>query len=356
MKKLNVAIIGQGRSGRDIHGLYFKSDKNNYFNVKYIVEADEFRREKAKGEYEGCTVFEGYEELFGIEDIDVVVNASYSEMHYDITLDLIEHGFNVICEKPFGKTKYESDDLIKRAKEKGVFLGVFQQSFLAPYYVFAKEAYDSGKLGRIMQVSVKFNGFARRWDWQTLLKKCAGGLYNTGPHPIGLALGFLDFDPETRLVYSKLDRAMTSGDGDDFAKLILTAPGKPVVDIEVSSNDAYSDFHIKLQGTRGTLKTSIKSYEMTYIVDGENPERPVSDIFIEDAERNPAYCSEELVKHTESGEHNGDPFSVGSPSYYEDVYYALTENRPMRVTAEMAAEVIKIIAEAHASNPLPVIY
>ena len=29
MKKLNVAIIGQGRSGRDIHGAFFKSEYKN---------------------------------------------------------------------------------------------------------------------------------------------------------------------------------------------------------------------------------------------------------------------------------------------------------------------------------------
>ena len=33
MKKLNVAIIGQGRSGRDIHGAFFKSEYNEKYNV-----------------------------------------------------------------------------------------------------------------------------------------------------------------------------------------------------------------------------------------------------------------------------------------------------------------------------------
>ncbi len=356
MRKLNVAIIGQGRSGRDIHGVYFHSEDNKYFNVKYIVDADAFRREKAEREFEGAKAFADYTELFGISDIDLVVNASFSQMHYPITLDLIEHGFNVLVEKPFGKSKYESDNLIKRAKEKGVFLAVFQQTFLAPYYVFTKELAESGKLGRILQASIHFNGFARRWDWQTLLKDCAGGLYNTGPHPVGIALGLLDFDPSTRLVFSKLDRAMTSGDGDDYAKLILTAPGKPVVDVEVCSNDAYSDFHIKLQGTKGTFKTTIAKYSMTYIVDGENPERPVIEEFLKDEEGNPAYCKEELVKHTEEGEFKGSAFDVGTAGVYEDIYFALTEGRAMRVTPEMAADVIKVIAEAYASNPLPVKY
>ena len=356
MKKLNLAIIGQGRSGRNIHGKHLLSEANKYFNVKYVVDADEFRRERAEKEYEGCKAFATYQELFDIKDIDVVVNASFSQMHYPITLDLIEHGFNVLVEKPFGRTKYECDHLIKRAKEKGVFLAVFQQSFFAPYYVFTKKLIEEGKLGRILQVSIKFNGFARRWDWQTLLKNCAGGLYNTGPHPVGFALGFLDFDPNTRLVFSKLDKAMTSGDGDDYAKLILTAPGKPVIDVEVCSDDAYSDFNIKLQGTRGTFKTTTAKYEMTYIVDGENPERPVIEEFLKNENGDPIYCGETLEKHVEAGDFGGSAFDVGTATLYEQMYYALTEGKPMQVTPEMAAEVIKVIAEVHAENPLPIKY
>ena len=38
MKTLNVAIIGQGRSGRDIHGAFFKSDANTLFNVVAVVD------------------------------------------------------------------------------------------------------------------------------------------------------------------------------------------------------------------------------------------------------------------------------------------------------------------------------
>ena len=44
VKKLNVAIIGQGRSGRDIHGAFFKSEENEKFEVAYVVEKSEKRR------------------------------------------------------------------------------------------------------------------------------------------------------------------------------------------------------------------------------------------------------------------------------------------------------------------------
>ena len=49
MKKLNLAIIGQGRSGRDIHGVYYLSPNNLYYDVKYVVEADADRRIRLNG-------------------------------------------------------------------------------------------------------------------------------------------------------------------------------------------------------------------------------------------------------------------------------------------------------------------
>lgn len=354
VKRLNVAIIGQGRSGRDIHGKYFRSERNKYYNVKYVVEADEFRRNKALTEYEGCKVFESYTSLFDCDDIDLVVNATFSDTHYSITKDLLLHGFNVLVEKPFGRSRFECDELIAIAEKNELALAVFQQTFYAPYYRFTLEKIADGTLGEIKQVSVRFNGFSRRWDWQTLQKKCAGGLYNTGPHPIGIALGYLDFADDATVAFSRLGTALTSGDGDDYAKIILTAKDKPVVDVEVCSNDAYSDFNVKILGTKGTLKCRIPDYEMTYICDGENPDRPVIEHFLEDANKNPAYCSENLIKHVENEKFVGSPFDIGSAELYRELYEKITLGNKMYATPEIAAKIIEIIEAVHAQNPLPV--
>ena len=130
MEKKNVAIIGQGRSGRNIHGKYFRSESNIYFNVKYVVDFDPVRRKIAEETYPGCETLADYRELFGKTDVDLVVNASYSEMHYPVTRDLILHGFNVLVEKPFSRSSTECRTLMALAEEKGVLLQVFQQSFL----------------------------------------------------------------------------------------------------------------------------------------------------------------------------------------------------------------------------------
>ena len=356
MKKLNIAIIGQGRSGKNIHGRYYGCEDNKYYNVKYVVEADEYRRQLAEKTYPDCKTFENYESLFSLDDIDLVVNATYSEMHYPITKELLLHGKNVLVEKPFGRSRYECDELIRIAKEKKVTLAVFQQTFFAPFYEFAYDTMNSGKLGQIKQISIRYNGFARRWDWQTLQKKCAGSAYNTGPHPIGMGLGFLDFDKETKVVYSKLDTALTSGDADDYVKILLAAPNRPLVDIEISSIDAYSGYTLKIQGTKGTLKATPQKYEMTYIQDGENPERPVIERSLEGENREPVYCGEQLIKHVENETFAGTAFDIGTAKLYEQLYYKITEGREMTVTPEMAADIISVIETAHAQNPLPLKY
>lgn len=354
MKKLIVAIIGQGRSGKDIHGTYFCSEQNAYYHVKYVVEEDEGRRQTSLTRYAGCCVLADYRELFGKTDIDLVVNATYSYEHYEITKDLLSHGFNVLVEKPFARNQHECEELIGLAKKNGVTLAVFQQTFYAPFYRHILRLIQDNTLGDIVQVSIRYNALARRWDWQTLQKKMGGNAYNTGPHPFGIALGILGFDADTRVAFARLKNTeMFSGDADAYCKVVLDTPGKPVVDIEINNTDAYSNYNVKLQGSTGTFKCTPSAYEMKYVVKGENPPRPVVESFLHDGTGKPMYCSEKLVCHEESGRYDGTAFDAGTRGLYENLYYAITEGKPMYVTPEMSQKIISVIEILHAQNHLP---
>ena len=356
MKKLNLAIIGQGRSGRNIHGKYYKSEDNTLFNVKYVVEMDPARRTRAEEEYPGCVALEDYRRLFDKTDIDLVVNASYSYMHYPITKDLLAHGFNVVVEKPFARNYFECADLMNVAKEHGVMLAVFQQSFMAPYYRKTLDVLKSGIIGDVLQVSVRFNGFARRWDWQTLQDCLGGGVYNTGPHPIGIALGLMDFAEDARVVYSKLGLGLTSGDANDYAKIILAAKGHPVVDVEINSNDAYADYKVKLLGSKGCYKTDINNFQMKYYLESENDIPKVEKDFIQDADGYPIYCTMDFKTHEESGIFDGTAFQAAAACFYEAVYNTLTKGDEFPIKPENIAKLISVIETVHAQNPMPVKY
>jgi len=357
MKKMRVAIIGQGRSGRNIHGKFFQSADNTMCEVVCIVEEDELRRKRAAEEF-GCDTVSHYTELFSRDDIDLVVNASYSDQHYPISKDLLEHGFNVLSEKPFGRTYYECHDLILAAKRNNVIVTAFHQTLYSPAFRFVKDVIASGKLGEILQISLKYSGFARRWDWQTLQSRCAGGVYNSGPHPIGQALAFLGWDKDTKVAFSSLKTVLTCGDSDDYGKMILTAPNKPVVDIEVISADAFAgDFVFKIFGSKGTLISSNADYKMKYIEDfSVYPERSVKKTFIEDENRMPTYCAEKLNFTEESGDYTGTSFDTAVKDFYTMLYRSVMDGEALDITPEQAAHVISVIEACHAQNPLPVLF
>lgn len=355
MKKLNVAVIGQGRSGRDIHGKFLHTEANIWFNVKYVVEQSEIRREIAEKEWPEATVLSSHEQLYGKKDVDLVVNATYSHLHAPITRALIEHGFNVLCEKPFGRTAYECDSLIRLAKEKGVKLYVFQQSFYAPFYRHLLKVIEEKQIGEVVAIDIKYNKLGRRWDWQTLQCMLGGNAYNTGPHPFGFALGFLGFEEDAHVAWSLMKNTpLFAGDSDNFCRAVLTAKGKPAVEVEISDLDEFTDYTIKLQGTLGTMKCTPASYTIKSIPLEENEKREVVMTYLENEEHRPIYCKESLVKKTEEGTYEGDAFNVGTRELYKNIYENITADAPMYVTAQMASRIVGVIEAIHAQNPLQV--
>ena len=356
MRKLNVAIIGQGRSGMDIHGKFFLRDRDNkkLYNIVAVVEKIETRRNRAKEVFNRDT-YSDYTELFGRTDIDLVVNASFSHMHYPITMDLLKHKFNVLVEKPFARYAKECDDMIETAKQNGVMLAVFQQSRFAPYYKKIKEILDSKVLGDIIQINIAFSGFRRRWDWQCCQRYNGGSLLNTGPHPLDQALDLMECD-EMPHIFSKLARVNTSGDAEDYVKIILTAPGKPLVDIEISSCDAFSDYTYKIQGSCGGLKGTMREIQWKYFIpeDEETHELILEPLSKEDG--SPAYCSEQLKWYECRADLQDTVFSDAVDEFYENIYNHIVYGQPLYIKPEKVRQQIAVIEQIHEQNPLSIIY
>ena len=352
MKQLSIAIIGQGRSGRDIHGAFLKTDRGqSLFRVAAVVEEDEARREKAAREY-GTEVFADYRELFPLKDqIDLVVNSSYSHQHGPITIDLLRHGFNVLCEKPAARSLAEFDAMCEAAVSSGRELFIFQQSRFAAYFQQVMKVLDSGVLGRIIDVDIRFNGFSRRWDWQTLLSFNGGSLRNTGPHPLDQALCILGEEEQIPSVYCRMDRVNTFGDAEDYVKLILTLPGRPLIDLTISCCDAYPSCTYHIHGENGGLKGTMGHMDWRYFDRASAPEQTLSDHFISEPDGSPAYCHETLswTEQSWDGDPNA-PFDAAVDAYYMNIYRHLTLGEPLVVTLKQVRRQVAVYEEAHRQN------
>jgi len=356
MRRMRVAIIGQGKSGRNIHGHFFQRSYNKVVEVAAVVDELELRRQRAAEEF-GCDVYEDYRELFGRNDIDLVINATFSHMHYSITKDLRQHGFNVLTEKPMARTYFECQDLMQTAKANNVLLTVFQQSLYNPHFKTFKKLIEEGKIGKVRQINLNYSGFDRRWDWQTLQAFCAGNIYNTGPHPIGQALSLLDWDDNAQVAFSKLEHVLSSGDSDDFVKVILTAPDKPVVDIEINSTDAFpNDYIYKAIGTYGTIVVKFGRYKIEYFEPDKAEERPVLAAAMSDENGYPAPCADNLEMILEKGDVTDEEYHSQEEEFYVRLHKAIMNNEPLDATAEKASKVIRVIETCHAMNKMPLIY
>ena len=156
---IRVGIIGQGRSGYDIHAAHLRGDRR--YKIAAVVDPLKDRRGQAREEF-GADVSATYKPLLARDDLDLVVNASPSHRHVPITLDLLKAGHNVLCEKPFARHVADVDKMVRAAKRAGKLLAVFQQSRFAPYFDQIRKVIDSGVLGRIVMIRIPWNGFSRR--------------------------------------------------------------------------------------------------------------------------------------------------------------------------------------------------
>ncbi|MBT3274520.1 MAG: Gfo/Idh/MocA family oxidoreductase [Spirochaetales bacterium] len=350
MKKLRTGIIGQGRSGCDIHAHLLELLPNK-FTIAAVADPLEDRRKEAEERF-GCTSFTDFREMVSSTKLDLVVNASPSYLHVPITAELLDGGYNVLCEKPLARRAAEVDDLTARAAASGAHLAVYQQSRFAPYFLKVRKIVDSGILGRIVMIRITFNGFARRWDWQTLQKFNGGNLLNTGPHPLDQALQLFGTAEEPE-IFCLMDRANTFGDAEDHVKLILSGKNSPTIDLEISSCSAYPSPTYTVYGTRGGLQGTTSHLEWKCYNQVEAPEQKL----IEDPLPDKQYCTEELKWHEgvwDIPAEEADLFDTMGLQYYNDLYGVLTEGKEPVVKVEEVRRQIEVIEECHRQNPLPV--
>jgi predicted dehydrogenase len=345
-KRIRAGIIGQGRSGYSIHADHMRRDKR--YQIVAVVDPLPDRRRQAEQEF-GAVTYASHREMLGRRDLDLVVNASPSHLHVPITLDLFEGGYNVLCEKPLAPRVADVDKLIAAARKAGKLLAIYQQSRFAPYFEQVRKVINSGVLGRIVMIKGAFNGFSRRWDWQTLQEYSGGNLLNTGPHPLDQVLQlFGEGMPEIKCV---MDRANTYGDAEDHVKLLMTAKDRPTIDLEISSCAAYSPYTYLVYGTRGGLIASQSEVNWRYY----RPEQSPKQVLTREPLPDHRYCTEKLKwveKKWTLPKAKAHLFPYMARQFYTHLYATFTQGAPLVITPEQVRRQIAVIEECHRQCPL----
>jgi scyllo-inositol 2-dehydrogenase (NADP+) len=347
---IRVAILGQGRSGRDIHGAHLSKDPERY-RIVAVVDALEERRARAAAEY-GCETYASHEPLLERDDVDLVVNAAPSRFHVPLTLQFLEAGFNVLCDKPLASRVADVDRLIAASEASGKRLAIFQQSRYSPAFQQVRRVIDSGVLGEIVQVSFVSSGFSRRYDWQTLTSEMGGNLLNTGPHVLDQALQLFGTDgmPE---VTCFMRRTVAYGDAEDHVLLILSGAGRPLIHLEISSCCKYPGATYNVCGTQGGLTGDTRRLEWQYFDPATAPVVQLTTTPIQKADGTPAYCTDSLewLKQEWTAPEGRGQYETMAATFYAMLHRTLTEGAPLEITPQHVRQQVAVIEAAQRQNP-----
>ncbi|SFE56755.1 Predicted dehydrogenase [Paenibacillus catalpae] len=194
-KLLKIGIIGCGgiANGKHLPAL----SKNKNVEIVAFCDIVEERAAEAQQKYgtEGSKVYSDYRELIADPSIDVVHVLTPNDSHSFITIDSLEAGKHVMCEKPMAKTASEARAMLDAAKRTGKKLTIGYNNRFRPDSQYLKKVCEQGDLGEIYYA--RAHAIRRRAvpTWGVFLdeeKQGGGPLIDIGTHALDLTLWMMD--------------------------------------------------------------------------------------------------------------------------------------------------------------------
>ncbi|WP_249028934.1 Gfo/Idh/MocA family oxidoreductase [Tannockella kyphosi] len=152
---MTIGFIGNGKSTNRYH-LPFIVGRDS-IHIKSIYQRDLTKRDWNR--IEGVHYTDNIDELLNDDEIQVLVISTSSQTHYEYTKLALEHGKNVLCEKPFVETYKEAKELFDLADEKGLHLQTYQNRRYDSDYLTVQKVLESGKLGDVFEVEMNYDYF-----------------------------------------------------------------------------------------------------------------------------------------------------------------------------------------------------
>ena len=126
---MKYALIGCGRISTN----HMKAAVNNHLEIVGVCDILPEKMEEILEKHElkedvSIHRYTDYKELLEKEMPDLVSIATESGNHAEIALYCIEHGINLIIEKPIAMSIQDADEIIKRSEEKGVKVSACHQN------------------------------------------------------------------------------------------------------------------------------------------------------------------------------------------------------------------------------------
>ncbi len=188
---MKYALIGCGRIAVN----HIKAVVSNKLDMVAVCDIDLENIDTLFGKtgYTGSPArFTDYKKMIeDIPDLQLVAIATESGIHAEIALYCIDHGINVIIEKPMAMSMADAEEIVRRSEEKHVKVSVCHQNRFNIAVQQMRKALESGRFGKLSHgsINVRWNRNQNYYDqapWRGKWASDGGCLFNQCIHGIDL--------------------------------------------------------------------------------------------------------------------------------------------------------------------------
>ena len=252
-RRLKVGIIGTGWIAEAHIESYKQMDDVDIVAAADLIPGKAEAFMKRYG-VEGVHFYPSHKEMIDNEQLDAVSICTYNTQHAVPTIYALEHGVNVLLEKPFTVTLDEAVEVCRAEKKSGKILSIGFQPRVDVNMQMIKKIVESGELGKIYYIQTG-GGRRRGIPNSTFIEKSTGGIGALGdigcysldmvlnaigyPKPLtvsGYKSDFFGTNPATQ----HPDRFHTAEENarrfsvDDFAAAFVRLEGDIILDFRIA--------------------------------------------------------------------------------------------------------------------------
>ncbi|MBR5516101.1 MAG: Gfo/Idh/MocA family oxidoreductase [Clostridia bacterium] len=227
-KVLKCALVGCGYIGYQ-HLNAFLDCKNT--ELVALCNKEPQRLESLQKKFGIEKGFTDYKEMIkAIPDLDMVSICLPNKLHSPVTVDFLEAGINVLCEKPMAVSYEDAKKMIEAEERSSAKLMIVQNQRFYPVSQIMKRLNDEGRFGEIYHIRTGWrrplgmlpspkdtweDGSSCDRSWYNSKDAYGGVLRDLGVHLLDLAMYITDF-PKVKSVHASGYRKFTAGEEESF--------------------------------------------------------------------------------------------------------------------------------------------
>ena len=332
---IRVGLIGFGVAGRYFHAPLLTAAG---VRLQAVVTS---RRDEVRTLYPDATVVTTHSDLVARDDVDLVVIASPSHLHYEHARLALGAGKHVIVDKPASASVAEVEDLDRVARARGVKFAVFQNRRWDADFLTIQQLLREDRLGEITSFRARWDRFRPEIAGKWLGPPSAAGdmVYDLGSHLIDQALCLFGRPDWIQADVFAQRRGATIDDTFD----ILMGKGPLRISLAASCLAAPGDWRYVIHGS-----------QKSFFKPGIDPQEDQSRAGLQPLDARFGIEAASLAGTLVAGA-TGVADIVPSMqgrwlTFYERMKQSIEEDVPVPVGAADAAAILEIIAAAHRSS------